>query len=116
MTLDRAVKAARTNPVIGLPKLAAVLTCKSGNYYVGYNSRQTHPLAKKFGRHEDAICLHAEVDAIRRACAAGDDCRGASLSVARVLRTGQTAMAKPCEGCQRAIISFQIKEVDWTTG
>jgi deoxycytidylate deaminase len=94
--------------------MAAILTTRSGKAYTGFNSRKTHPLAKKFGRNEKAICIHAEIDAIRRCVASGDDPRGGSLWVARVLKDGQRALAKPCEGCQRAILAFEINEVEWT--
>ena len=112
--LDYAVGAALNNPVEGLPRMAAILVTRSGKAYTGLNSRKSHPLAKRFGRNEKSICLHAEMDAIRLACAAGDDLRGSSLWVARVFKNGQRALAKPCEGCQRAIIQFGIEEVEWT--
>lgn len=112
--LEHAVGAALSNPVEGLPRMAAILVTRSGNAYTGYNSRKTHPLAKRFGRNDQAICIHAEIDAIRRAVAAGDDLRGSRMWVARVFRDGRPALAKPCIGCQRAIVSFGIVEVEWT--
>lgn len=91
--------------------MCAILVTKDGQEYVGYNSRKTHPLAAKFGKNSKSYCLHAEVDAIRKC---KQDCDGAVLYVARVLKNGSPALARPCEGCQRAIMAFNIKNVEWT--
>lgn len=112
--LDKAVELAKTNTVEGLPRLAAILVTKDGEEFYGFNSRKTHPLAAKFGKNKAAICLHAEVDAIRRCLQSGKEVQDSSLFVGRVLRDGSTAIAKPCEGCQRAIVAFGIKQVEWT--
>lgn len=111
----KAVKKARSNPVVGLPRLAAILRTKDGTEYVGFNSRKTHPLAKEFGRKQETICLHAEVDAIRQALRDSRDPSGGYMYVARVLKNGQPALAKPCEGCQRALVAFDIQNVRWST-
>lgn len=113
--LLEAAQFATINPIVSLPRMAAVLKTKDGKTHVGFNSKKTHPLAKRFGRNSQAICLHAEVDAIRKAIRSGSETFGSSLYVARILKNGTPAMAKPCPGCQRAIIAFGIKEVEWTT-
>lgn len=112
-TLSHAVSLARMNPVKGLPRMAAILKCWNG-ITTGRNSRKTHPLMAKFGRNSKSICLHAEIDAIRNAIRRGLDPEGATMYVARVTRDGKPALAKPCEGCQRAIVAFGIKDVQWT--
>lgn len=111
--LNIAADLARTRPRQKLPRLVAILETRKG-VYVGQNSYKTHPLAKKFGRNNESICLHAEVDAIRKALMCGDEVEGSTLFVARVLKNGREALAKPCEGCQRAIIHFGVKNVHWT--
>ncbi len=112
--LTKAVRWARMNTVEGLPKLAAILVTKYGEEYVGLNSRKTHPLAAKFGRNSKSICLHAEVDAIRRALRDYSSLEGAKMYVARVDKGGNPRLARPCTGCQRAIVAFGIEEVEWT--
>lgn len=113
--LNEVIRFAQANEVKGLPRMAATLYAGDGWHpYVGFNSRKTHPLAKRFGRHEDAICLHAEIDAIRNCLRCGDDPEGGTMYVARVLKNGKPALAKPCEGCQRAIVAFGIRDVFWT--
>ena len=95
--------------------MAAVLT-DGDRYFFGLNSRETHPLQQEFGHHEQSICLHAEVAAIVKATRAGlRDLSSFHLYVARVYADGTTGLAKPCPGCERAIVAFKIKEVQWTT-
>lgn len=113
--LNVAIKIALNNPIQKLPRMGAVLKTKNSFWHGGQNSYKTHPMAKKFGRNEKSLCLHAEVDAIRNCLRFGDDPSGGTLYVARVLKNGKPAMAKPCEGCERAIVAFGIKDVEWTT-
>jgi len=94
--------------------MAAILITRCGKSYIGFNKYKTHPLQKKFGRNPHSIHLHAEMDAIVQAVMARDSIDGASLYIARVLKDGTPALAKPCVGCERAIIHFGIKEVSWT--
>lgn len=112
--LDVAIEHAKSNPIRKLPKMAAVLEVSSGQYFVGFNQRKTHPLQAKFGRTEHHIHLHAEIDALRWALKAGEKVEGSSLYVARVYKNGNVGLAKPCEGCQDALMHFGIKNVEWT--
>ena len=115
MSLELAVEVARSNSIYKLPKMGAVLVCKEG-IAVGLNQRKTHPLQKKFGKNSDSIYLHAEIDAIVNAIRLGYTIEGSKLYVARVFRrTELPALAKPCEGCQRAIIHFGIRSVEWSS-
>lgn len=112
--LTIATRIALNNPIQKLPRMGAVLVSKRGIYHGGQNSYKTHPLAKKFGRNDKSICLHAEVDAILSCLRNGDTPEGGKLYVSRVRKDGTPALAKPCEGCERAIVAFGIKEVEWT--
>lgn len=112
--LTRAIELARQNPIKGLPRVAALLVTKNGDEYVGFNSYKTHPLAKRFGRNNQSICLHAEVDAIRKWLRNEGRESGGTMYVARVLKNGEPALARPCEGCERALVAFGIEEVEWT--
>jgi tRNA(Arg) A34 adenosine deaminase TadA len=112
--INLAIKLARTNLVERpLPRFACVLT-DNKTTYVGFNSRKTHPLQFKF--NPKSTCLHAEMDAIRQAVRVhGTDLGRFSMFVARVHRgTGEPILAKPCSGCQGAIVAFNVKDVEWT--
>ena len=112
--LERAIEVARGNTIKKLPKMGAILLTKGGNVYYGINRYRTHPLQKKFGRNRNSVYLHAEIDAIVKAMRYEKSIMGARLYVARVLKNGRPALAKPCPGCQRAIMAFRIGKVEWT--
>ena len=118
--LTKAINLAKRNPIDKLPRkdrlprMAAIIVTKDGREYVGFNSKKTHPLMAKFGKNEKAICLHAEVDAIRQSVRCKAELAGSTMYIARVDRKGLPRLAKPCIGCRRAIISFGIREVEWT--
>lgn len=96
---------------------------------VGHNRKKSHPFQKRFGKHEDAIYLHAEIDVIknyienqatgisRRSITDLSDC---ILYILRIKQDGRDgpmipALAKPCSGCMRAISHFGIKNVIYST-
>lgn len=112
MTLPRAISLARANPVQNLPRMAAIITDGKRIVSTGFNSRRTHPLAARFQRNPAALCIHAELAAIVNA---REPIAGMTMYVARVLKSGEPALAKPCVGCERAIAAFGIKDVTWTT-
>lgn len=88
----------------------------------GFNSRKTHPLQYKYSKNNNAVCIHAEIDAIRNALrfVHVDELKGASIYIARAKspapRKPKTLMglAKPCSGCTRAIDAFGIRNVYYT--
>ena len=95
-------------------RLGAILT-DGKNCFYGWNSWKTHPLQKKFGSNSDKIHLHSEIDAFRWAIYNGvTDFSNYTLYIARVLKNNEPANARPCEGCQRAIIHFGVRDVVWT--
>lgn len=117
MCIETAIDLARRNPVHDLPRMAAVIVDRRGVVIsYGMNSRKSDPMAAKYGRHPDAVYPHAELAAIKRALTVigVEDLADCTLFVARVLKNGTEALAKPCCGCQRAINEFGIKNVIWT--
>jgi deoxycytidylate deaminase len=94
---------------------AAAIYIGSKLISIGVNQLKSHPLQAKFGINSDAIFLHAEIDAIRNALKRVTplDLQGATLYVART-KNGIVKMSKPCNGCQRAIMHFNIPNVYWT--
>lgn len=111
-----------TEPV-ARQRLAACLVYKNEIIAIGYNKRKTHPIAKRFQKHVEAIYLHAEVDAIKNALRQYDEetIAKATMYVLRVKRPDEDhrtfirGMAKPCCGCQHAIDQFNVKKVLYTT-
>lgn len=113
--MDSAIAAAHASPGVGgrsgstfrvgaaIYKGSNLLIAKSNTY-----GQSTKLL--KFTQYPN---LHAETNAILhlgidRAC-------GTTLYIARVLRSGGTALAKPCEVCHRWIQLSGIKRVYYTT-
>lgn len=126
MSLELAIKVALRNPILpkgrnSISRFGAVLSGPDG-VYTGQNSYKTHPLQFKFSNKHEACHVHAETAAILsciRNSATGsyreiDDLSSYDLYVARVLKDGTPALAKPCEFCQQMIIAFNIHNVEWT--
>lgn len=130
MSLQKAVQLARNNPIVpvgrnSISRFCAVIVDDSGSEYFAWNSYLTHPLQARFGSNDKSVHLHCEVACIlevikKRAKQRGthyrnitdlSDCR---MSVARVIKDGSPAMAKPCVGCQRALIHYNISNIEWT--
>lgn len=104
-------------------RLAAMLVYKNDVIAIGYNKKKTHPMARRFQKHQEAIYLHAEVDCIKNALrlVEPDLLQKCTMYVLRIKRPDCNpkafvrAMAKPCCGCQHAIEQFGIKKVYYTT-
>jgi tRNA(Arg) A34 adenosine deaminase TadA len=100
-------------------KLAAGVVFKNRLVAVGVNSYKSHPLMSKFGKNPEAIYLHAEVDAIKNALRvlSLQELEKSDILVVRVKRDGhdyKTCLAKPCEGCARAIEAFNLRNLYYT--
>jgi tRNA(Arg) A34 adenosine deaminase TadA len=88
----------------------------------GQNRKKSHPFQAKYASNPDAIYLHAEIEAIKNAlrCISVDELEGKDLYVCRLKKTGEGGsyehgLARPCEGCRRAIATFGIRNVYYTT-
>ena len=116
MTLDDLCEVAYANPGCGNAKIAAALVKRKKVLSIGVNRMRSHPLQKRFARNRHSIFLHAEIDAIKNALQKYTlkELQGATLMVARVKRDGTKALAAPCQGCQKAIEWFGIKDVQYT--
>lgn len=86
---------------------------------IGYNQNKTCPFQKRYGKHDKAIYIHAEIHSIKQALNIRDDLSSCEMIVARAKKTPdkiwQPGMARPCTGCMRAIEEHQIKRVFFTT-
>ena len=119
MSLQLATKIAAALPVMrGQQRICAVVCDKRGRVLsVGVNSYiKTSPTMKHYAikaGNPEAQYLHAEVAALL-ALNYTDKNKVYKVSVARVLKNGETGLAMPCPICQLALKDFGIKEVSYT--
>ena len=113
--LDKAIELAKNNPT-DLARMGAIIVKDRFVIGSGMNSRKSHPLQYAFSQSHLKIALHAEIAAIVDALRNNekDDLQGATIYVARVLKNGSRAIAKPCATCERAIKAYGIEAVYWT--
>ena len=99
---------------------AAAVVYKNQIVAYGVNQNKSHPFHSRFSEHDDAIFLHAETDAIKNALRriSEDEIEKSTLFVCRVKYDSNGpgkkiiwGNSKPCDGCQRAIATFGIKDV-----
>ena len=112
----------RDLPRVFRTRISAGIVLKNEFIAFGSNQLKTHPFQQKFSKHEDAIYLHAETDAIKNALRviSQEELSRSTLYVCRIKQISSEddrkiwGLAKPCIGCQRAIATFGIKEVYYT--
>lgn len=75
----------------------------------GINSLRNHPSVCSDPKAQAG--RHAEREAIRRA---NTNLEGATIYVARINKTGDPLLSKPCKACQEAIEKAGIKKVIYT--
>lgn len=122
--LNLATKQALSAPGAGGAYLGAVLVVKGRLLSFGANKLKSHPLQAEFAKHEEAIFLHAETDAIfnaLRQMSMEELCSARTmLYLVRVKRRNRLdspfvrAMSKPCKGCLRAIAKYNINRILYT--
>jgi deoxycytidylate deaminase len=103
-------------------KFGAGIVYRNHIIATGVNSYKTHPLMAQWGQNEESICLHAEIDAIKNALKiiTVDQLSKCDMYIVRVKRPEPNStqwthgLAKPCEGCQRAIVNFDLRNVFYT--
>lgn len=101
-------------------RLGAVLYCKHKIVSSGCNSdTDTDPIQSKldYERHgcECPGKLHAETSTLLPFIKRKVDLTGAELYVARITKTGDGAMARPCPSCMKLIKQCGIKKIYYTT-
>jgi len=112
-------KVAEASEPFARARIAAALVYKNEILAIGTNKNKTHPLQGRYAKHEEAIFLHAEIDAIANALRRydADTVAKSKLYIYRCKWTHSKkpvitqGLAKPCEGCMRAIVAFDIKHV-----
>ena len=121
--LDTLAKLAETVPGHYRGRLAAALVYRNEFLSFGINQMKSHPFQSKFSSTKEAIYLHAETDAIRHALKKYDlkTVAKSRLYICRVKHEDANSpdliwgLSKPCAGCQRAIATFNIEHVCYTT-
>lgn len=124
MSLKRAIRHAKKNPIVSkgrtnIGRMGAVLS-DGYNSYLSWNSYRTHPLQAKYAKkaHDPfKIHLHAEIGGIVQALSQGirqQDLKYYTMYVARVLKDGSTASARPCPVCLGALEAFGITRIYYT--
>ena len=114
------------DPVSGA-RLAAAVVYRNDIIAIGTNRKKTHPFQRRFAKHEMAVYLHAEIDAIKNALRhlSLTELSKSKLYISRMRYADSEpkptrdklmrGLAKPCEGCMRAIATFDIKHVCFTS-
>ena len=100
-------------------RLAAAVVYKNQIITIGVNRKKSHPFQARYSKNEDAIYLHAETDTIRGALRylSEKQLTKSTLYVCRIKHEDGPGspiiwgLSKPCTGCQRAIATFDIKNV-----
>lgn len=104
-------------------KLAACVVHKGRIVSFGLNRMKSHPFQLQYGKNRHSWFLHAEIDAIYRATKrlSTHELSKSTLYVARVKfenvlpRRMTPGLARPCVGCARCIVNFDLKRVVYTT-
>lgn len=102
-------------------RVAACIVYRRKIISYGICQTKSHPMQSIYCRHPEAIYLHAEICAIKNAISNTRDVdflKDSTLYIARAKYPNKTwcfGLAKPCEGCQRAIAAFGISNVIYTT-
>jgi len=100
-------------------RIAACLVYRNEIISFGINQMKTHPFQAQFSKNEDSIFLHAETDCIKNGLReiSMDDLSRCTLYVCRMKYESHEkkkfvfGLAKPCLGCAKAIVTFDIKTV-----
>lgn len=122
--VDQLLDLANTvEPVRGSRMAAAIVDKKGRILTIGTNKKKSHPFQFKYSSNEDAIFLHAETECILNYIKSKNklkDLKKHTMYIVRARRTSNgkeviPGIAKPCKGCQRALATFGIKNIVYTT-
>jgi len=104
-------------------RIAAAISIRNDIISLGHCQKRTHPFQARYSKNPEAIYLHAETAAISNALnhVHKNDLARATLYIRRVKKLDKDAedyvdgLAKPCPGCMRAILTFGLKKVVYST-
>ena len=87
-------------------RIGAALVRGGSLLSIGYNRYRNDPSVVEI----PGVSYHAETVAVKRA----GDPRGATMYIARVTRSGELGMARPCARCQRFLLDNGIRDIVYT--
>lgn len=119
--LSKLTKLAIEVPKTHKVKMVSAIVYRNNTLAVCTNKSKTDPFAVRFQGNSHKLYLHAETSAIKTALSllSLEQLADCTLYICRVKQTPSLkwvwGMAKPCQGCQRAIATFNIRKVYFTT-
>ena len=88
-------------------KLGCVIVNKNKVIAMGHNSLKTHPRSPSFYKF-----LHAETHALIKS--GRKELKGSDVYVARKLKNGNSALARPCIDCEKALLEAGVENIYFT--
>lgn len=114
--------AASTERAFGY-RFGVLIVIKNRIIAFGTSKEKTHPFQMLHGKNEEAIYLHAEIDAVRNALRFVDEnaLRKATMYIARAKNEHPVGpvipgKAKPCKGCMGLLSAWEFRKIVYTTG
>jgi tRNA(Arg) A34 adenosine deaminase TadA len=120
-------KVAESIEPVANARIASAIVYRNDIVAIGTNKKKSHPFQRRFAKHDLAIYLHAEIDAIKNAMrhlSLGELAKS-KMYISRIRYADSEpnptpdklirGLARPCEGCMRAIATFDIKHVCFTS-
>lgn len=115
-------KVALSIDAVASARLAACIVYKNEIISFGINQKKTHTFQAKYSKNPQAIHLHSETDCIKNAMRflTLKELSKSTLYICRVRHSPFNnqkvvqGLAKPCEGCMKAIVNFDLKRVVYT--
>jgi tRNA(Arg) A34 adenosine deaminase TadA len=117
--LNLLAKMAITVTPVANARFASAIVYKNDVVSFGTNAHKSHPFQARFGKNQDSIYLHSEINAIYNALkqTTTEILSKSTLYICRVKYESEFkenfifGLSKPCLGCSRAISEFKIKNV-----
>jgi deoxycytidylate deaminase len=98
-------------------RVAAAVVHRGCIVSIETNQFKSHPFQALYSRNEESVYWHAETNAIHSALRklSNRQLSQSALYVCRLDQSNNRCLAKPCEGCMKAIRRYKIKRVFYTT-
>ena len=112
--MTRLLREATKNKPVFRARVVAAVVYRGKIIAIGKNQNKTHPEAAKYCKHEDAIFLHAEVDAINRAKKKMPCLSKTQIFVLRIRQDGTVGNSLPCLGCASCIEEHKVSQINYT--
>lgn len=113
-----AEKLARDSIPYAGARVSAIIAHRGEILSFGFNGSKTHPFQARYCKNPHAVHWHAETHAIRNTIKNNNEhlLSKSTMYVLRLTTGGRPALSMPCEGCAKAIETYKIGRVLYTTG